>query len=618
MGCSVEAPKRLSNCPHYARVPKDRAGNIEWRRKLLRSGSESPAKAKALIKACSEDVLFFLNSFAFIYEPRLPLGNPDRVRPFITYEYQDDALVALRDAVGKSDVAFEKSRDMGASWISLGLVFWLWLFHPYSSMLLMSRNEAQVDATDDTDSLFAKIDFMRQRLPMWMLPRYDRSRLHLKNLENESVIDGTSTTGSAGQGGRRLLTMMDEFPLFGEELAKGALNASQYATRTRIFIGTPSYEGHPACAVMHRRRDRIVHIRLHWSQHPEYSQGLYQSRHGQVELIDKDYEFPTDYPFVLDGKLRSPYYDDQCARALSDADIAKHLDIDWGTAGSQFFDATILDRMVATTACPPRWSIPLKDVVKGTDATKGFIERCGDARIDFWCQQDHSGKPPQGKRYSIGADVAAGTGASNSVLAVFDGDTGERVAQLAWPRILEFELAIVTDYLAQMLGGARVIWEARGPGNTYGKVLWERGLRDLYYEIGDHDKKPADKPGWQPNKSSKLNLVTEFRRAIYEGDTIEKEAATLNECRQFVYSRDGGVKHISESAAEDPSGAGDNHGDRVIASALAWWTIPKSVRRDVSTPKIYPRDSFMGRRQRYMEQSKKRTEAKSHWHRMMA
>ena len=51
---------------------------------------------------------------------------------------------------------------------------------------------------------------------------------------------------------------------------------------------------------------------------------------------------------------------------------------------------------------------------------------------------------------------------------------------------------------------------------------------------------------------------------------INRSAAAIKECRQFVMTMDANVEHSAALASQDPSGARTAHGDIVIADALAW------------------------------------------------
>ena len=90
-----DAWKRPSRSPEndwYRFVPKERAANLAFRRSLLDAVREDPAFADELWMACKRDLLFFVNAFLYIKEPR---GKQTRVMPWITWPCQDFFLTEL-------------------------------------------------------------------------------------------------------------------------------------------------------------------------------------------------------------------------------------------------------------------------------------------------------------------------------------------------------------------------------------------------------------------------------------------------------------------------------------------------------------------------------------------
>jgi hypothetical protein len=330
------------NCPHYALVPKDFDANVRFRRELIQMAVSDKGARRQLRQMCAEDLLFYINAFCFTYDPRRDI----RVLPFVTYtDFQDEALLTLADAVAKGyDCAVPKSRCMGASVMGLAVFEWYWHFFRDMSFLVISRNEKYVDESGNPKTLFWKIDFMHKHQPRWLLPTgrwlgdKDPSRrlLHLGNVDTGSVIDGESTTGDAGRGDRRTAMFIDEHAAF--ELNDGfkVLRATRDTTKCRIFNSTPQGMNNAFAEVVHNTAAR--QIRMHWSRHPEYSRGLYTSKDGVLVRLD-DYvgtvevlrkgdperrrvAFPSDYEFTLDGKVRSPWYDNECARCVAEMEIA--------------------------------------------------------------------------------------------------------------------------------------------------------------------------------------------------------------------------------------------------------------------------------------------------------
>ena len=97
--------------------------------------------------------------------------------------------------------------------------------------------------------------------------------------------------------------------------------------------------------------DKII---LDWKDDPQKSAGLYTSEDGRIKVLDEDHEFPQDYPFIADGKTRSPYYDWECKRPLATPQsIAAELDRSFGGAAYSYFDGVLIDHLKQTTSRDP-------------------------------------------------------------------------------------------------------------------------------------------------------------------------------------------------------------------------------------------------------------------------
>ena len=214
-------------------VPKDMHANLRHRRNLFLAGRDNPKLAREIWLACKRDPLFYFQSFAWTYDPRL---NGEKRVPFISYPFQDKVLKVLIDSIGKEDVVIEKSRDMGATWMCLYVIEWRWHFYNSESYLLMSRKEDLVDKVADPKALMWKIDFIHKHLPAWLMPKVERSKLHFYNVDTNSTIDGESTTGETGKGDRRTAIMLDEFASV--ENGHRVLEATVDVTNTRWFVST--------------------------------------------------------------------------------------------------------------------------------------------------------------------------------------------------------------------------------------------------------------------------------------------------------------------------------------------------------------------------------------------
>ena len=117
--------------------------------------------------------------------------------PFITWEYQEEAIHEIIRCImppageEQEDLGIEKSRDMGATVIVLGVMLWLYLFYDDMSFLLGSNKQESVDKAGNHKALFQKLDAMLRRLPMFLRYPVDvdddacRTKNHLGNPATE-------------------------------------------------------------------------------------------------------------------------------------------------------------------------------------------------------------------------------------------------------------------------------------------------------------------------------------------------------------------------------------------------------------------------------------------------
>ena len=368
----------MAEFPHYYSdygPPKNVEANLEYRKFILTEAAKDPEFAATIWKLCKEDCLYYINTMCWTYNPRDAFGFKTRVSnlPFITYEFQDEAIAEGIDAItGGYDIAWPKSRAMGASWMGLSIFEWFWHFYEDFSFLLISRSREYVDDTGNPKTLFWKIDYLHKFQPAWLKPKMARRLKHLGNLDLDSVIDGEATTGNLARGDRRAAVFIDEFAAFDDKEGFQALHASRDVTNARFFNSTPQGSANAFYEVVHHTAARIV--KMHWTKNPVYNQGMYTSEeyskgHYKLIMIDKDYRgriqvlrkgwdkpkflnFPEEYPFILDGKPRSPWYDNQYARCVNKREVAQELDIDFAGSSYQSFDQELIRTLIKEYCSP--------------------------------------------------------------------------------------------------------------------------------------------------------------------------------------------------------------------------------------------------------------------------
>lgn len=576
---------------YYQLVPKELSANLAFRAKLIRMGCKDPKVAHQIWMMCSRSVLFYFNTMLFLHEPR-PRRSKNSKIPFITWDYQDEAILELVSAIEAGENrCVVKSRDMGASWMILAVFEWFWHFRENQTFLLVSRNEDYVDNPGDMKALLQKVDFIHDFLPRFMRPRMTRVKNHVGNDDNGSAMNGESTTGELAAGNRLTAIMVDEFAKFKSTDGFKALASTQFASDCRIFNST--YETTADAFYAVSKNAAIKNIELPWWKHPVYSKGLYRDK---------------------DDKPRSPWYDDQCKMADDPRIIARELDMNPEGAQAQFFLQSDIEKIIKEKSRDPVLVGEL-DFEAGSGMRPVFIAR-PVGRLKLWIGLSEDGTPAIAtEQFSIGADIATGTGASNSVLAVTNRLNGIKIAEWTDSNTKPDDLAIVAVALARWLNNALIVPEANGPGRNFiDMVMNDLHYSNIYYHesIRVIDKRRMVVPGWWNTSESKWELFGEYRKALVSGAFDNPSEPALRECLDYVYFGKTVWHAAALKSNNDPSSEKDNHGDRAMADALSWKGVRYSpVSKDEVANVVIPPNSIAGRRAWHEKRKRERELA---WH----
>ncbi|KKL75164.1 hypothetical protein LCGC14_2057610, partial [marine sediment metagenome] len=171
----------------------------------------------------------------------------------------------------------DKSRDEGATCIITGVYFVYWLLVSQSTFLVGSRKEEFVDKAGDPKTLFAKIVYLNEHLPLSLrVADAIKTHMHYENPENGSVIDGEATNESFGAGARNLSVMLDEFGRVDYSIAQRIRETLSDTTDCVIYNSTHFYgRGHPFAKL--RYSGKVSVIVLPWWKNPVKNEGLYKS-----------------------------------------------------------------------------------------------------------------------------------------------------------------------------------------------------------------------------------------------------------------------------------------------------------------------------------------------------
>jgi len=576
----------------YKYVPKEYAANIRYRQKMLELGNSSTAAGDELWHMCKVDLLFYLNVFGWLLEPR-----EAKVVPFITRDYQDSSLLRIEKILGVKDTAFEKSREVGATWMGLYIVDHQWRFHDNVHIGLVSKDEKSVDNPDDPDSLMSKLDFISENIADFLRvrnPRRTKSNHSLVNPETSSTIIGYSATGEVARGGRKKFMLMDELHAFknGEDTA--AMASTQHVTHCRFVISTPNGRRGRTGAYydfVTKEGTDIEKITVRWQDDKSKAEGLYRVTDGVLEIVDKVYEFPEDYEFVRDGEFfvnggdRSPYYDKQCRRpgALPTA-IAAELDLSFSGASASLFSSLALDKILNRDCRPPdiRGQLHVDE-----DDLSFHFSRIEGGPWRLWCKLDESGNPPNNTEYTFGVDIASGTGGSktsNSAIVVFNRKNGHQVAEFYLNTIRPDVLARLSYAVGHWFKGydgepALAVPEVTGIGGQFMTPFKELEYPNIFKRlVSDLDttewQKQTTKYGIHNNDKGEM-VLSEMRAAMDRRDCTLRSAALIDELRNFIY-KDGKLVHAKAEGTLDESAKGKSHGDIGQAAACGYQGVSKS------------------------------------------
>lgn len=602
-----------------AEIPATIPENLEFRNALNKMCFESKDTRNVMRHLCRQDPRITFKTFYWTFNPKNAPGY--RNLPFITWENQDEAILEVQKAITEGyDILFDKSREEGATWLHLGIFIHNWLFIPDSHFLAGSRNIQLVDKRNDQRALFWKLDYLLENLPKWLAPEKERTFCHLKNLENNSSIDGESTTENFAAGDRRTAVLLDELARVDVNIAQGILDATSDVTDCKIINSTHTTAAHPYCKLRRGITAKIKVFVLPWWKDPRKNSGLYRSTdYGEVEIHDIKY-WRNTYPhyfddihegipfktkdieidailsgeekvlFVADGngKWRSPWYDYKCL-GRSARDIAQNLDMNPIGSGDMVFDAQVLQQIRTDLCRSPShigevtynyecYMMGATEIIK-LDNIK-FVPNSGRNRLKWWGKIMEHGRPNQYHNYVIGCDISLGTGASNSVASIFDVNTGEKVGSWVCAFTSPVNFANQVYALAKWIGGENnpfMIWESNGgQGGAFARQIFKLGYT-FYYKKRDEkrsDRPRTQSPGWHSSAQTKSDLLLDYRESLSwsfkTGDISQKflvyDVDAITEYEEYIFTAAG--KPEPASAAEEEGGAKATHGDRVIADAL--------------------------------------------------
>lgn len=573
---------RYKNVPPNVELETRRAMPVaemaKRRLEIQRACVGDRALQKVVMQKCREDISFWINHFVWLFEPR-----KKQELPWVTRPYQDDCLREMVRCIRDGEnLHIFKTRDMGVSWKGMAVMGHQAIFEPLSTFIAASHSADAVDANDNPNTLFWKLMFMLERLPSWMVDKRaimaKRTQMHIYFPETGSVINGETTSKRTGVGGRCRMVWLDEFDKM--EGCEAIFDSNQAVSDCVIACSALYGKG---LHWKHGFTPEFAHLNrmyLHWVQCPEKAKDAYATgEDGKLVQIGPN-PLPAGYKPILDGKIRSSYYDVQCGRFSSPAALAAEIDMNPEEAGGQYFPSVLIDRLKIEHVRPPLLTGEL-----GWDANTGEpsgFSHSKTGRLLLWHNLDYKNMPPPAD-YVLGIDVSGGTGASNSVVSVADRRIGEKVAEFAVADMLPERFAKFCVALARWYHDGFMIWEANNHGHPFGHVVAkDLGYRNIYYrdaKVNTVTPTATQTYGYHTAAGNKETLFANYRDALHSGAFTNRSLQAVEELAD--YSTDEKGKPISFKAKANfdrKTGARTAHADRVQADAMVAMIVAQAAR----------------------------------------
>jgi len=271
------------------------------------------ATLEGMKEKASEDPIYFIDTFCYTFNPKLPKGQSPHLR-FKLFPFQKrlvrDILKSIRDG---EDLFIEKSREVGATYTILATILWMWRYEPGSNVLVGSRKEDYVDnrrggtTGNKEESLFGKLDYMLSRLPDFMLPKgFDRNRhftyMSLINPENGNVVSGESANQNFSRGSRHRMIFLDEFAFWDHGIAVWGATAD--TTNCRIIATTPGDRPSKAKRLRFGKDgEKIKVVTLTYNQDPRKTKKWLETQRDRRSSEDFNREIMINWETSITGRV---------------------------------------------------------------------------------------------------------------------------------------------------------------------------------------------------------------------------------------------------------------------------------------------------------------------------
>ena len=254
---------------------------------------------------CRDDAFYFATNY--VYTLNQSLGERAL---FPTWDYLEKVFNTIREP---GDLFLEKSRDMVISWAVMVHFLHSMLFDESWSGFAISRKQAEVDDGGDNstpESLFGRIKFMHNHLPVWMKPEFSFSLLKIKNLETESYCTGESANPNSGRNVACTFKFCDEFaflPINDQDSINKAMRFGSYKTLLYVTTAKPG----TLAEKISNRGMGFTKIQIPWHLRPDKDKNWYKEKSKGSDDADVAAELDISYRPLDDSRIVAQFWNDE-------------------------------------------------------------------------------------------------------------------------------------------------------------------------------------------------------------------------------------------------------------------------------------------------------------------
>jgi hypothetical protein len=293
------------------------------RQKILKALRANPEKLPMIKAFYKMNPAQFIIDWGCTFDPRNVERGLPAVIPFLLFERQEEWInFTIENWKNQEPMLTVKSRDMGLSWLSIGLASTLCMFNKEMVIGFGSRKEEYVDKIGAPKSLFYKARMFSKMVPHEFRSGFDDAKTapHMRIMfpGTGSAIIGESGDG-IGRGDRASIYFVDESAFLERpQLVEASLSQT---TNCRSDISTPNGSNNPFAIKI--AAGKIKQFAFHWRDDPRKDDAWYEKQKRQLDQVTIAQEIDIDFNASVEGVLIPSAW----VQSAIDAHIKLNIDV---------------------------------------------------------------------------------------------------------------------------------------------------------------------------------------------------------------------------------------------------------------------------------------------------